>query len=302
MTENAAGDLLFVIDQGPTLTPSDCQVSPNNNSDCPSIWVFNAKPGSTALTPASVLRLSRMPTALFVLTFTPPPPNNQTQTMLFVTSNKDLSTNNNDNELSVFLVDSSGNLSEQKTSPYTTLPNPGVVLAVNTNAPPQTTGGVFVYVGDQGSGSGGVSAFQVCTVVGSQGNNGNNCTLEEVKANQLIPVGTPLGAGNGPVAMLVDPTNSFLYIASNGSNQVLAYQIATGTGVLGAPTPWPSQGLGPAALAMHLSSDENNEFLYVSNNGSNNIGGFTVGATTGALSNPSATLFTPGSPSGMAAK
>ena len=64
----------------------------------------------------------------------------------------------------------------------------------------------------------------------------------------------------------------------------------------------PSQGLGPAALAMHTSSNGNNEFLYVSNNGSNNIGSFTVGATTGVLSNPGATLFTPGLPSGMAAK
>jgi 6-phosphogluconolactonase (cycloisomerase 2 family) len=264
-----------------TLTGNNCASS---NAPCP-YW------------------LSRIPTALSVLTFTPPN-GGTTQTLLFVTSNKDLTATHNDNQLSVFAVDSSGNLTEASASPYTTQPNPRVVLAVNTNRAPLTTGGVFVYVGSQGSVSGSVSVFQVCTVVGSQGN-GNVCTPQEVQDNQLLPVGTPSAAGKSPVAMVVDPTNNFLYVASGGSNQVFAFQIATGAGTLSplAPASLPSQGSSPAALVMHPSSNTSNQFLFVSNNTSNTIGGFTVGVTSGNLStSPTSTLFTPGMPSGMAAK
>lgn len=301
-TESADGTLLFVIDQGSSLNPTDCPNTSNTyGPDCPSILVFTATPGSTTLTQAFVQPLSVMPTALSVLTFTPPN-TSATQTLLFMTSNVDLTSTHNDNELSVYSVDpSSGKLTPSLGSPYTTLPNPLSVLAVNTNVSPATTGGVYVYVGAQGSVSGSISAFLVCTVVGSQGS-GANCTQAN---DQLIPIGTPSAAGKNPAAMLVDPTNNFLYVASSGSNQIFAFEIATVAGTLTplSPASEPSQGASPAALVMHPSSNTSNEFLYVSNNGSNNIGGFSVGVTSGSLStSPTTTLFTPGLPSGMAAK
>ncbi len=305
MTENAAGTLLFVIDQGSSLTPSDCP-NPNGSygSDCPSILVFNATPGTTTLTPASVYPLSRMPTALSALTFTPPN-NGTTQTLLFLTSNKDLTSANNDNELSVYSVDSSGNLTEQPNSPYSTAPNPGVVQAVNTNAPPQTTGGVYVYVGSQGSTAGAIEAFAACTVVGTQGNGGNNCTRSQVQSNQLLFIGSPVGAGKTPIAMLVDPTNNFLYVAANGSSQVFAFLISTGTGTLSPLPPTTSEPTGaqPVALAMHANYNNSGQFLFSSNNVGQTITGFSMNATTGELnSNPSTTLFIQGAPYGMAAK
>jgi len=202
-------------------------------------------------------------------------------------------------------VDSSGNLTEMSGSPYTTAPDPTVVQAVNTNGPGQTIGGVFVYVGNQGSTSGSVNAFQVCTVVGSQGG-GQNCTQAN---DQLIPIGTASGAGKNPAAMVVDPSNSFLYVASSGSNQVFAFKIATGTGQLSplAPASEPSQGSTPVSLVMHPSSNISNEFLFVSNTssstGSGNIGIFSVGVTSGSLStSPTTYMFEPGTPGAMAAK
>ncbi|MFZ0480169.1 MAG: beta-propeller fold lactonase family protein [Terriglobales bacterium] len=305
MTENTAGNLLFVIDQGSSLTPLDCP-NPGGSygSDCPSILVFNANPGSTTLTPASVYPLSRMPTALSVLTFTPPN-NGTTQTLLFLTSNKDLTQADNDNELSVYSVDSSGNLSEQANSPYTTAPNPGVVQAVNTNAPPQTTGGVYVYAGSQGTAAGTIEAFAVCTIVGTQGNGGNNCSQSEVDSSQLLSIGAPAGAGKTPIAMLVDPTNNFLYVAANGSSQVFAFLISTGTGTLSPLPPVTSEPTGaqPVGLAMHANYNNSGQFLYSSNNGGQTITGFSMNATTGSLStNPSTTLFLQGAPYGIVAK
>ncbi len=318
MTENAAGTLLFVLDVGPTLTPTDCPEPSTGvyGSDCPSILVYSTTPGSTSVTltgndcPQTTTpcpyRLNALPTALTVLTFTPPN-GGATQTLLFVTSNKDLTPNDNDNELSVFSVDSSGNLTPQLSPsnlPYTTLPNPGAVQAVSTFAPPQTTGGVFVYVGNQGSVSGSVSASALCTVVGSQGNGGNNCTPQQVSSNQLISIGTPSAAGNTPAQMVVDPTNNFLYVVSSGSNQLFAYQISAETGVLRPLTPasQPTGG-GPVAVAMQTSFDALDNFIYTSNSTGESITGFAADTTTGQLSTSvSTTLFTPGLPSGMAAR
>lgn len=309
MTADAAGDLLFVIDQGSNLNPTDCPI-PNSNTygtDCPSIQVFSTTPGSTTLTQASVFTLDRMPTAISAITFTPPnaPSGTSPQTLLFMTSNKDLlnPTNPNDNELSVYAVDSSGNLTEQPNSPYTTNPNPGVVLAVNTNAPPQTTGGVFVYVGNQGSTSGSIAAFQLCTVVGTQGNSSTSCTQTQVQNNQLISIGTPSAAGQQPIAMVVDPSNSFLYVASYASSQIFAFHIATGTGLLSALAPASEPtGAQPVALAMHGNYNVSGEFLYTSNNNGQSITEFSFGAFTGALGNGNTVLFLPGQPYGMAAK
>ena len=314
MTETTDGSLLFVVDVGSNLSPTDC---PNNGgtfgADCPSIHVFSATPGSTTLTPASVFSLKRMPTALSAINFTPP--DGSSQTLLFVTSKQDFLTDNS-NELSVYTVDSSGTLDETLDSPYTTqAPNPVSVQAVNTVVAGQTIGGVFVYVGAQGSGSGTVSAFQVCTVVGSQGSGQYSCTPGQVANSQLIAIGQPVSAGNDPAAMIVDPTNSFLYVAASGSNQVFGYSISTVNGTLGRLTPAsvPSQGTSPFALVMHSSSTSNQNnglnFLYVSNtgasngSGSGNIGIFSAGVTSGSLSTSSNNyLFTDGQPSAMAAK
>lgn len=317
MVSNPTVNLLFVMNQGTNPLPANCPHQPSAPNDaCPSISVFTTQSGSTTLTLTGnncterngpcPYRLDRFPTALSVLTFTPPN-GGTTETLLFVTSNKDLTSNHNDNELSVFLVDSSGNLTPQLSPdglPYTTLPNPGVVQAVNTNAPPQTTGGVFVYVGNQGSVSGSVSAFAVCTVVGSQGNGGNNCTPQQVDSNQLISIGTPSAAGNTPAAMVVDPTNNFLYVVSSKSNQLFAFQISAGTGVLKplSPASLPT-GAGPVALAMHTSSNALDNFIYTSNSTGESISGFAASTTAGQLStSTSTTLFTPGLPSGMAAR
>jgi hypothetical protein len=219
----------------------------------------------------------------------------------------DLTGNHNDNQLMAFSVDSSGDLAPQD-SPlnlpyYVTLPSPMSVRAVNTNAPPQTTGGVFVFIGSQGSGSGSVSAFQVCTVVG-QGSGDNTCNPQEVAVNQLIPVGTPSNAGKNPAAMVVDPTNSFLYVLSTGSNQLFAFKISTGTSILTplSPSSQPT-GSAPVAVALQTSSNSLDNFIYTSNSTGGSITGFSASTTTGQLStSTSTTLFTPGLPSGMAAR
>lgn len=304
MTRDAAGAFLFLISVDTAVpAPTDCP-DPNTGNfgtDCPTISVFTTSPGSTTVTAVSSLPLSRVPTGLSVITFTPT--GGSAETLLFVTSDVDLTTNHNDNELSVYAVGSSGTLTEQPNSPYTAHPGPTSVLAVNTNPVGQNTGGIFVYAGSQNGSSspGAVSGFLVCTQVTS-GTKG--CTTQDVTNNLLIPLDTTtMTSCQAPRAMLTDPTNSFLYILCNVSSNVYAFHMITGTGALTPLTPpLVPTGASPASMAMHPNFNAGAEFLFISNLAGSSIVDFNVAVTTGTLSGPQTVLFLPGEPAGIAAR
>src|SRR5271166_3404860 len=176
MVMDATGAFLFVIDQGsypvpgyPTPGPyPSCPHAPTGPNDmCPSISVFTIQPGSSSPTLAigSPFYLSKIPSALSPIGFIPP--GGSAQELLFVTNNHDICSQacippspHNDNTLSVYAVSSTGQLSDQPNSPYSlAAPNPISVMAVNTNPPGQNAGGVFVFVGNQGSQTGGINPF-----------------------------------------------------------------------------------------------------------------------------------------------
>jgi hypothetical protein len=240
--------------------------------------------------PGNPLHLSRIPNALSVVTVGSP-----SEELLFVTSNKDLSSNHNDNTLSEYAVGSDGTLTEKIGSPYATSTiNPLSVLAVNTNVAPQNNnGGVFAYVGAAGNAPGALDAFQVCTVVSGV------CNQTDLDNAKLLPVGTsPTSTGQNPVGIVVDPTNSFLYVVCEGSSQVFGYRIFSTTGVLTAQNPASLQtGSQPVALAIHSSG----KFLYTSNSGSSNVSAFTLSTTSGSM-NSLSTVTSPPGPSGLAAR
>ena len=326
MSRDATGQFLFVIDQGsspspgfPTATSTNpsCPHAPTSATDvCPSISVFAMTPGSTTLTLASgsPFYLSKIPSALSTITFTPA--SGTATEFLFVTNKEDICSQNciapsphNDNTVSVYSVSSSGTLTEQPNSPYTVAAvNPLSVLAVNTNPAGQNSGGLFVYVGNEDSSGGHINPFQVCTVVGN-----NGCTAQDVQNNLMTPLETctqqcspvpPSSAGKSPVAMVVDPTNNFLYVASEGSSQVFGFKINTTAGTLTALSPNPNLPTGsqPVSMALHPTVNNTGQFLYTSNSGSNNISGFTLSTTSGVMTSlPSATV-TPAAPSGMTAR
>jgi hypothetical protein len=330
MTRDAAGQFLFVIDEGVYPQPPSCPLiaAPANASNagmyagCPSISVFSMTPGKTTLTLVSQsstyqspLYLSKIPTGLSAITFTAATLNGQTEEILFVTDNYDLCTVSclaggvqgprtpNDNAVSVYTVSSSGILSEQPNSPYPVpVNNPISVLAVNTSPVGQPTiGGVFVYVGN-GAGPGAVTPFQLCTVQDT------TCSSpEDVSENLLLPVVCPpqqtcsASAGQNPVAMVVDPTNNFLYVASNGgSSAVYGFRMNTSAGTLTPLTP-PSQPTGsqPVGLALQPSVGNLGQFLYVSNSNSANITGFGLSTVNGTMSSP-ITVDAPPGPTGIA--
>ncbi len=276
MTRNAGGTFLYVI------------------TEAPQLFVFSTTPGSPNLTAVNNgganggFDLPRVPTGLSALTLTSP-----AEELLFVTSNHDLSLNHNDNTLSVYNVASGGTLLEKTGSPYTTSTiNPLSVLAVNTNVAPQTSGGMFIYVGAAGNATGALDAFQLCTAV-----NATTCTQTDVNNAKLLSIGTPTSSGQLPVGMVVDPTNNFLYVVAEQSNQLFGFKIVpAGTLSPLAPASLPT-GTTPVALAMHSTG----KFLYTSNTNANNISAFTLSTTTGSMAT-AATVNSPSVPSGMTAR
>ncbi len=330
MTRDAAGQFLFVIDHGTYPLPETCPAigTAAASADvaatfagCPSISVFAMKPGSTTLTFVSQSStyqspffLSKTPSALSPIVFTPP--GGAAQELLFVTNNYDLctvacspQTAPNDNTVSVYNVSSAGVLSEETLSPYAVAAvNPISVQAVYTNPAGENSGGLFVYVGNEDPNGGHLYPFQVCTVVGDA-----NCTQQQVAQYLMSPLTTcpqlscqvpPTSAGQSPVAMVVDPTNSFLYVVAQGTSQAFGFRINAGAGTLTAlsPASFPTgAGSQPGALALHPSVNNTGQFLYVSNTRSNNIMGFSLSTTSGSMSTP-VTVNTLSGPTGMAAR
>jgi hypothetical protein len=261
------------------------------------------------LASGSPFYLSKVPTALAPITFTPA--SGTAQEILFVTNNHDICTTgcsplNNDNTVSVYTVSSSGVLTEQANSPYAiAATDPISIFPVNTSIAGQNVGGLFVYVGNEDPNGGHIYPFQVCTVV----NNGG-CTSTDVQNSLLTPLATcpqgvctnvpPTNLGQDPVQMLVDPTNNFLYALNEGSNQISAFRITTTSGTLSALSPATQPtGTQPVSMAMHPSVNNTGQFLYVSNAVSSNITGFTLSTTSGAMSALSP-VIAPASPSGIA--
>jgi hypothetical protein len=326
MVRDAGGQFLFVIDEGVFPSPTTCPLvgravsssaDATNFVGCPSISVFAMQKGSTTLTFVSQSAtyqspffISKVPSGLSPLAFTPPGAS-AAEELLFVTNNYDLCTvaclpqsAPNDNTVSVYNVNSSGVLTEQPFSPYTVAAaDPVSVQAVDTFLNQQTQGGIFVYVG-QGGGVGQIYPFQLCVLQNA------GCTSADVNNTLMVPLTTcpsqscnipPSAVGSNPLEMVVDPTNSFLYVLSEGSNQVAGFKIATTGGTLAKLAP-PSQPTGsePVAMSMYPSLNNSGLFLYVSNSDSDSITGFTLGTTDGSMGNP-ITVLAPASPSGLAA-
>lgn len=275
MTRDAAGQFLFIATQG----------------NAPRLIVLGTTPGSTTLSLVGQVFLTRVPTSVSAITFTPPS-SSTAETLLYISSNKDL-VGSNDNTVSEYFVDqSSGTVTEMNGSPYVTGTAPSAVQAVDTNPAGGNTGGLFVYVANETTNN--VSAFQVCIVQNA------NCTMQDVNDATMSAVGSPATVGQAPVALAADPTNNFLYVVCKTSNQVFAFRIGTATGVLSALNP-PSLGTGSFPVAMALHPAGNFLFLYVSNNASSNLSGYTVNTTSGTLSNP-ITVVSLGQPAGLVAK
>ncbi len=106
-----------------------------------------------------------------------------------------------------------------------------------------------------------------------------------------------VGTGTSPVAMLIDPSNQFVYVANSGDGTVSGYALTLASPYLTplSGSPW-TVGTTPSALV----TDPWGSYLYVANSGSDTISAFTIDPLSGALTAISGTFPTAGSPSALA--
>ncbi len=120
----------------------------------------------------------------------------------------------------------------------------------------------------------------------ASGTIGKNGGLDPVPGNACggappVNPGNCIAAGANPVAVALDPSGRFVYVANNGSNDVSAYRIGTGgvfTEIAGSPF---AAGDYPTSVAVVVGLT--GRFLYVTNYYGNDISVYTIGAD-GALS------------------
>jgi 6-phosphogluconolactonase (cycloisomerase 2 family) len=213
--------------------------------------------------------------------------------LVYVTNSKNLA-GADDNTVSEFVFDTaSGTFRELFGSPYSTASNPSAVLPVDV-APPGGVNALFVYVTNTTTNQ--VSIYQVCITVNAV------CNTADVNEAKMTSVGLPVSTGQNPVALVADPTGNFLYVANKNSSSVSAFRIGQATGSLTNLNPATlNTGSTPVAVTLIMDSAHSTEFLFVSNNGSSNLSGFTISTTTGSLSNPLTITSLPG-PFGIVAK
>ena len=84
--------------------------------------------------------------------------------------------------------------------------------------------------------------------------------------------GLTFGTGTAPVAAVVDPTGSFLYVANSGSSSISQFKIDATTGALTALTT-PTVGVGTNPVFM--VTDPNGQFVFVGNTGSKSVTEFS---------------------------
>jgi 6-phosphogluconolactonase len=137
-----------------------------------------------------------------------------------------------------------------------------------------TQAGRFAYVANQGSND--ISAFAIDSTSGV-----------------LTPIaGSPFAStGTGPVAVAIDPNETYLYVVNNGSDDVSVYSIDYTTGALMLSGVSIATGHAPTAVVI----DPTDQYLYVTNSSDNTVSAFTLssGAATAIAGSPYAVGNTP---------
>lgn len=99
--------------------------------------------------------------------------------------------------------------------------------------------------------------------------------------------GSPFSTGGSPVAVAVNPAQTFGFVISAGGNGIVVYTFDKKKGLLTLLNAAVATGTTPVALAVDPSS----QHVYVLNKGSNNISAFSIDPTLGTLTAISGSPF-----------
>jgi 6-phosphogluconolactonase (cycloisomerase 2 family) len=245
----STGTSPFAIALAPSL---NAMFVDNHASDTVSSYTINSDGSLTAGT--GTARTGTMPMGMAI---------DQAGKFLFVA-------NQGSSDISVFAI-SSASLKEVAGSPFSTIPA-GSAIPTGPTAVAVSASGNFLYVANNFTGT--VSAYSISS------------------AGALTVLGaSPFTVGLAPSGLAIPPSGAFLYVANSGSSNVSAFNICDKVVTTCADVNHPdgnlkpvtgspfSDGGGPIAIAI----DPVFNFLYVLDEGSNQISGFSFGSGTGTL-------------------
>jgi 6-phosphogluconolactonase len=165
--------------------------------------------------------------------------------------------NETSNNLSVFSINPAGGaLTEVSGSPFSTCTGPNSLVVSPT--------GKYLYV--------------LCT-------NLNIVAAYAINSGMLQEiVNSPFQVGAAPFALAIDPTERFMYVinapaSTTNTGTVSEFTIGSSGALTLVPDSAFPAGTSPVAALVHPTGN----FLYVANNGSNNISEFSIDPSTGVL-------------------
>jgi 6-phosphogluconolactonase len=161
----------------------------------------------------------------------------------------------------------------------------GVAVGKSSVTQPNT----FVYAVDQEKNSAG-AAFGVIRVFQQIVSSSGALTVTSIDTKSTVPFTTGtctsgattvqgFCAGSLPNAVVVDPTQRFVYVSDGSTNQIYLNTVGTG-GIL---LPYVNGPTLTGQLPMGMTIDPRGTFLFVANYNSNTVGGYTINAITGSL-------------------
>jgi 6-phosphogluconolactonase (cycloisomerase 2 family) len=106
----------------------------------------------------------------------------------------------------------------------------------------------------------------------------------DASAGTLSQVGTPVAAGYNPIFVTISPSGKYLYVANSAGGTVSGFALDGAGGLTQVPgSPYNLNFNGQVSGPSWLAIDSQERFLFVANQLANNVAGFTINSTTGAL-------------------
>ena len=136
-------------------------------------------------------------------------------------------------------------------------------------------------------GCGGGNSSHTAFVTLPQNNKVGSFRINDDTGQFTKVLGSPFDAGPSPASVVVHPSNNFLYVANQGSDDISLFTIDSRSGELTEVTPRTEAGADPVALALSPSGN----FLFALNQLSSSISVYSVDAGSGALSEISGSPF-----------
>jgi 6-phosphogluconolactonase len=165
--------------------------------------------------------------------------------------------------LDSFTFDSSTGAVSNRASTGTRIPS------TSDNAITADNNSAFLFVGEAGSG---IRVFQI----------GSGSSLTEV-------AGSPFQSQLGPKSIVVDPTNTYVYVANSTANVITGYTLAANGGLTALSSSPFSTGIGPSSMSL----DSTGTYLLVTCvGGSPDLQVFSFDATSGGTLDSVATATT----------